>query len=305
MLYIISTPIGNMMDISYRAIKTLESVSYMVVEDTRVTQKILSHHNISTKSKFIVYNDYSKQNIRDKIINILLDGNDIALLSDAGTPLISDPGYKLVQDVIANNIQLTHVPGSCSIINALVLSGLATDEFRFMGFLPNNKNKRIEIFDSIFDYDGITIFFDTAIRICDTLVDAIGVLGESRRCCVSRELTKLYEENKRGTLNEVLNFYLENKPLGEIILIIDSCKHDESYHELMVLKHKKEVVYFLEKLLSLNNTIKDSVDIVVNYCNKLYKDKNSIKYKDIGKKEIYDMALEIKKRNEFGEKINI
>jgi len=238
MLYIISTPIGNMGDITVRAIETLKMVDYIVCEDTRVTGKLLKYHDI--KKPLIVYNEYNTP--RDKILTLLKNGSDIALVSDAGTPLISDPGYKLIEQLIKTGEQFTSIPGACSVINALSISGLPTDKFTFCGFA--NKKE----FPKFATIETTLIFFESAKRLQKTLKNMLDVFG-NRKVAVCRELTKLYEEAKRGTLQELIEYY-EAPPKGEIVILLDGYEKkeyteeeiDELFYKLIEKKTFKTVV---------------------------------------------------------------
>lgn len=216
-LYIVSTPIGNLDDITLRAIDTLRNSHVIVCEDTRVSNKLLAKHRI--KSPLLVYNDKSNKAVRDRIITCIKDGKVVSLISDAGTPLISDPGYKLVCDIVEEGIYLDIVPGVSAPIAALTLSTLPTDHFYFGGFLPKGSLKRQKLFATLRNIEATLIFFDTAPRLADSLCDAAQVLG-ARQAVVARELTKLFQEAKRGSLQHLKDFYMENTARGEIILLI-------------------------------------------------------------------------------------
>ena len=223
-LYLISTPIGNFDDISLRAIKLLENVEILLCEDTRKTRKLLSHLNIKRKN-LISYNDNNAQKKRPKIINKLLSKVNIGIVSDAGTPLISDPGYKLVKECYLNNIKVTHAPGPSSVINGLILSGLPTNQFYFGGFVSSKINLKRKQFIATQTYDMTGIWFDTCLRIHNTLAVMQEVYG-NRRISIARELTKTYEEIIAGDLNDIIKIVHKreenNNPLkGEIILIVD------------------------------------------------------------------------------------
>ena len=222
-LYLISTPIGNFDDISLRAIKLLENVEILLCEDTRKTRKLLSHLNIKRKN-LISYNDNNAQKKRPKIINKLLSKVNIGIVSDAGTPLISDPGYKLVKECYLNNIKVTHAPGPSSVINGLILSGLPTNQFYFGGFVSSKINLKRKQFIATQTYDMTGIWFDTCLRINNTLAVMQEVFG-NRKISIARELTKIYEEIITGDLDSVIKIVDErkknNNPLkGEVILIV-------------------------------------------------------------------------------------
>ena len=256
-LYLISTPIGNFDDISLRAIKLLETVEILLCEDTRKTKKLLSYLNIKRKN-LISYNDNNASNKRPEIIQKLLSKINIGMVSDAGTPLISDPGYKLVKECHLNNIKVTHAPGPSSLINGLILSGLPTDQFYFGGFVSSKKNLKKKQFIATQTYEMTGIWFDTCMRIDNTLLVMQEVFG-NRSISIARELTKTYEEIITGDLNSVIKIVDErkknNNPLkGEIILIVGSyAKKNFDVKTLSkIIKNK------LEKL-SLRDTVNEII----------------------------------------------
>lgn len=266
-MYIVATPIGNMRDITLRALDTLNAVDLIACEDTRVTNKLLCYHNI--KKSLLVYNDHSSQYERDKIVNLIQSGKSIALVSDAGSPLIADPGFKLIRLLKLSNINIEVIPGPCSLIAALSISGLATDRFLFCGFVSKKKSEIRKEFEAAKEACATLIFFVTANDLTSILAEAIDIFGD-RECTVVRELTKVYEESKLGTLSEVLTFYQINAPRGELILLISGKK-----------KATEDTQEFAKQLLiCLSNemTLKDAVTEVAKQCN-------------IQKREVYKMAL--------------
>ena len=214
-LFIISTPIGNMLDVTYRAIKVLKDLKFLLVEDTRRTSKLLNEYNAFPK--MIVYNDINKQKVIPKIIDILKSYN-VGIVSDAGTPLISDPGYKLVRECIFNKVKVVSIPGPSSLLAAITTSGLPTDKFVFEGFLPKKKgrNTRLEFLKS---EDRSIIIYESPERLFKTIGDIFNFLGD-RPLVVCRELTKLHEEIWRGKTSEALFFFKEKKIKGELTLIV-------------------------------------------------------------------------------------
>ena len=255
-LYIIATPIGNYDDISLRAIKLLETVEILLCEDTRKTKKLLSYLNIKRKN-LISYNDNNAENKRPQIISKLLS-KSIGIVSDAGTPLISDPGYKLVKECHLNNIKVTHAPGPSSVINGLILSGLPTNQFYFGGFVSSKKNFKKKQFLATQTYDMTGIWFDTCLRINNTLAVMQEVLG-NRKISIARELTKTYEEIISGDLNNVIKIVDErkknNNPLkGEIILIVSGYAKTKFNIETLSLIIKNK----LERL-SLRDTVNEII----------------------------------------------
>ena len=256
-LYIIATPIGNFDDISLRAIKLLETVEILLCEDTRKTKKLLSHLNINRKN-LVSYNDNNAANKRPHIISKLLSKTTIGIVSDAGTPLISDPGYKLVKECYLNNIKVTHAPGPSSIINGLILSGLPTNQFYFGGFVSYKKNLKKKQFLATQTYAMTGIWFDTCLRISNTLKVMHEVFG-NRKISIARELTKTYEEIISSDLNNILNIIDKRKknynPLkGEIILIVDGYAKEEFNAETLNIIIKNKL-----KKLSLRDTVNEII----------------------------------------------
>ena len=217
-LYIIATPIGNASDITLRALETLKLVDIIVCEDTRVTSKLLSIHGIS--KPLMIYHEHNANRAGPKVIERLIRGEIVALVSDAGTPLISDPGFNLIQSCINKNIHITHLPGACSIINALILAGLPTDKFLFVGFPPNKTGKRKTLISNYKFIQASLVFLENPKRLTKTLKDLYEILGD-RSASIGRELTKKYEEVHRGQLKELSNIYNQKKlPKGEITIVI-------------------------------------------------------------------------------------
>ena len=216
MLYIVSTPIGNLDDITYRAVKILNEVDFIICEDTRVTGKLLSKYNI--KKKQYVYNDHSNEFNRLQIIDALKQGKKAALVTDAGTPLISDPGYKLVVELRELEIKVTAAPGASSIITALSLAGLPTDKFYFNGYLPSKSAARMKNLHDLKNEEATLVFLESPRRLAASLVDILAVLGD-RKASVARELTKLYEEVTTDLLSNLIKKYPDDAK-GEIVLLV-------------------------------------------------------------------------------------
>ena len=215
-LNVVSTPIGNLEDISTRAITTLTNSDIIVAEDTRHTKKLLNHYNISA---FIIsYFEHNKHQQIPKILNFLKEGKSISLVSDAGTPGISDPAYKLVRQAINENIKIQSVPGASSVLAALIPSGLPTDRFIFEGFLPPKKGRK-KILDDLSKFDGTVIFFENPKRLHRTLNDILVSFGE-RPCVLARELTKIHEEFLRDNISNMIS-NIDNISLkGEMVVLI-------------------------------------------------------------------------------------
>ena len=223
-LYIVATPIGNLADITQRAIQTLKDVDIIAAEDTRHTHKLLQHYAIDTKT--ISYHEHNEQQRSEELLARLREGSDVAIVSDAGTPGINDPGFRLVRLAIENNISVVSVPGPSALVTALVASGLPTDEFFFGGFLPARSGARRTRLVELCDVPGTLVFYEAPHRLRATLNDAAEVLGV-RQAVVARELTKLHEELRRGTLLELAKHYDEaEQARGEVVLLIDRQRNE-------------------------------------------------------------------------------
>jgi 16S rRNA (cytidine1402-2'-O)-methyltransferase len=217
-LYLVATPIGNLGDVTLRALDVLSAANLIVCEDTRVAGKLVSHFGIS--NKLLPYNDHNAGEQRARILKTIQDGGCVALISDAGTPLISDPGYKLVQACLEAELYVSAVPGANAVLTALQLSGLPSDAFCFIGFLPNKSGARKKELARWKDTPATLISYETAPRLIDALEDIRNVLGE-REVAVVRELTKLFEEVRRGPISQVIDHYkVKGEPKGEIVLVI-------------------------------------------------------------------------------------
>lgn len=228
MLYIVPTPIGNLRDITLRALEVLKDADLVAAEDTRQTLKLLNHFEI--KKTLISYHKYNEQNKSNDIINLINEGKKIALVSDAGMPGISDPGSVIVQRCIDEGIKFEVLPGATAFTTALVYSGLDTTKFLFRGFLPRENKERKPIIEELMNYQETLIFYEAPHRLLDTLGFLYDNLG-NRKIAVCRELTKLYEEIYRGNINEAINYFKINKPRGEFVLIIEGKKIEEIEEE--------------------------------------------------------------------------
>lgn len=216
-LFIVSTPIGNLKDITLRAIETLKSVDLIACEDTRRTKKLLSHYGINTP--VTSYFEHNKIKKGEYLINLLEDGKDIALVSDSGTPGISDPGYNIINLAIKNEIPVTIVPGPVAFVSGLVLSGMPTDSFLFKGFLSHKQAKRRKQLSQLKEGQNTLIFYESPHRLLKTLRDILDILGD-RNVVVTRELTKVFEETIRSNVSGALGHFIKYPPRGEFILII-------------------------------------------------------------------------------------
>ena len=217
-LYVLATPIGNARDISLRALDVLKGCSVIAAEDTRVTSKLLAIHGV--QKPLIPYNDHNGPEMRPRILARLEQGEAVALVSDAGTPLVSDPGYKLVREVIAAGVAVVAIPGPSAVLTGLALSGLPSDRFLFAGFLPPRAGERQSALEELKALRATLIFFESAQRLGESLAAMAEVLGE-RNAVMARELTKLHEEVRRGSLSELAAHYAKAAaPKGEVTLLV-------------------------------------------------------------------------------------
>ena len=216
-LYVVSTPIGNLDDITYRAVDTLKAVDLIAAEDTRHTGRLLSNFGIQTRQ--IPYHDHNKEKVTPRILDEITDGKNVAVVSDAGTPGISDPGFYLIRQCLQSNIEVIPVPGASSMLAALVSSGMATDRFAFEGFLPRTKGKAVSRLNEIKDDARTLIFFESPHRLGKTLALMLEVFGE-RNAYVGRELTKKFEEHYYGAISGLISEFSDKKPKGEIVIVI-------------------------------------------------------------------------------------
>ncbi len=217
-LYLVATPIGNLKDVTLRALNVLAAADAVLAEDTRVTKTLLAHYGIVTP--LVAYHEHSNEAVRERMVMRLKEGQALALVSDAGTPLVSDPGYKLVEAAIAEKLPVIPIPGASSILSALVVSGLPTDRFFFEGFLPPKSAARRARLKEVAAIPGTLMLFEAPHRLPEMLTDAAAILGP-RPAVVARELTKLFETVRRGTLeNLAMEFAAEGPPKGEIVVLI-------------------------------------------------------------------------------------
>jgi 16S rRNA (cytidine1402-2'-O)-methyltransferase len=216
-LFVVATPIGNLEDISLRALRVLREARWVACEDTRQTGKLLRHHGIS--ARMVSYHDHNEQRRSVELVAALERGEDVALVTDAGTPLVSDPGYRLVNAAIERGFRVVPVPGASALLAALAGSGLACEEFVYAGFLPARRGERRRALERLRLETRTIVLFEAPHRIAGSLADAAEILGE-RRAAVGRELTKLYEEFRRGGLGELAAHFAASKPRGEMTLVI-------------------------------------------------------------------------------------
>lgn len=221
MLYIVPSPIGNLGDITIRAIDILKSVDLILAEDTRTSSKLLRHYNIDKPTSS--YHQHNEHKILAHLTHQLLEGKTMALITDAGTPGVSDPAFLLVRECIKNDIKVECLPGATAFVPALVNSGLPMNSFCFEGFLPLKKGRQT-FFKRLVDEERTMVFYESPMRLIRTLKDLIEYFGADRQCCVSREITKMFEENKRGTLQEVHDHFNEKTVKGEIVIVVEGKK---------------------------------------------------------------------------------
>ena len=220
-LYIVPTPIGNLQDITYRAVEILSNVDLILAEDTRVSQKLLKHYKI--KTRMVSYHMHNEHKITNDVIENLNKGVAIALISDAGTPGISDPGFLLIRSCIENNIQVECLPGATAFVPALVQSGIPTNRFLFEGFLPHKKGRTKKL-TQLSKEEKTVILYESPHRLIKTLEDLCKYFGQETKASVSRELTKIHEETIHGTLKTIKDYYSKKTPKGEIVIVVASNK---------------------------------------------------------------------------------
>jgi 16S rRNA (cytidine1402-2'-O)-methyltransferase len=275
-LYVVATPIGNLKDVSFRALATLAAADAVLAEDTRVTKTLLAHYGITTP--LVAYHEHSNEAVRERMIHRVREGQALALVSDAGTPLVSDPGYKLVQAAIEEGLPVIPIPGPSALTSALVVSGLPTDRFFFEGFLPPKSAARRTRLHTIGAIPGTLVLFEAPHRLPDMLADAAAVLGD-RPAVVARELTKMFETVRRGVLGDLAaQFAAEGPPKGEIVVLIGEATEAMNAAEADAALDGK-----LEEALK-THSIKDAAAIVAA---------------DLGvpKRDVYARALQLAKKD--------
>lgn len=268
-LYIVATPIGNLRDITLRALDVLKLADAILCEDTRVSGKLLSHYGIS--STLISYHDHNGEERRPQIMRLLTEGKRLALISDAGTPLISDPGYKLVRDVQEAGFHVSVLPGASSVMAALCISGLPTNAFHFVGFLPPKQQAMEEKLRSLAAIDATLVVFESARRLDDTCEAMLKTLGD-REVAVVREITKLFEEVKKAPLSELISYYKhEGLPKGEVVMVISPPAEDAP---------KQDIEGLLATLMK-THSLKEAASIAAEQTGR-------------PRKEVYAIALSLK-----------
>ncbi len=218
MLYLVPTPLGNLKDITFRAIEVLQSVDVILCEDTRTSSKLLNHYAI--QKPLSPYHQHNEHKITGHLVQQMLDGKNFALITDAGTPAISDPAFFLVRECIANDVKVECLPGATAFVPALVNSGLTTNSFVFEGFLPLKKGRKTKLKQLAIEKRTI-IIYESPMRLVKSLEEFVFYFGAERKCCVCRELTKVFEENKRGTLQVVADHFKSKTVKGEIVIVIE------------------------------------------------------------------------------------
>ncbi len=222
-LYLVATPIGNLQDMTFRAIEVLRVVDVIACEDTRHTRKLLNHFSIS--NKLVSYHEHNEESRADELSKLLTEGKSVAIVSDAGTPGICDPSFRVVQKAHEIGAAVVPIPGPVAFVNAVVASGLATDAIFFGGFLPSRKGERLKRLEAVKLIPATLIFYESPHRLAKSLVDCLDILG-NRQAAVARELTKLHEEIIRGSLNELSDLFLKSPAKGEIVLVIERMTAD-------------------------------------------------------------------------------
>lgn len=254
-LHVIATPIGNANDVSVRALAALQAVDIVACEDTRVTSKLFTRHSIHTR--LCPYHEHNAEKVRPGLIKRLKDGETVALVSDAGTPMVSDPGYKLVRACIEEGVPVTALPGASSVMTALVLSGLPTDRFFFNGFLPQKKKARQNVLRELAEIPATIVLMESPRRLAASLEDMTRVLG-SRDAAVCREMTKLYEETRRGTLPELAEAYAASgAPKGEVVVVVGPPRARPELPETDIDRHLEDAM----ARLSLRDAVREVTDL--------------------------------------------
>lgn len=271
-LYIVATPIGNLEDMTFRAVRTLKEVDLIAAEDTRHSRKLLGHYGIVTR--MTPYHDHNEQLKTDYLIELLRAGQNIALITDAGTPCIADPGYRIVQAAVAAGISVTPIPGASALAAAVSASGQPSDRIAFEGFLPPKQGKRLAKLALLREETRLLIFYEAPHRLAATLADMGEVLG-NRRAVIARELTKIHEEFRHGTLAELTEFYRELPVKGEIVILVAP---PEAGSEKPII----DAAPLLRRLLAEEKlSLKDAVAKAVLQTGK-------------SRSEVYQMALQLK-----------
>ena len=276
-IYLVATPIGNLDDMSIRALKTLQEVDIIAAEDTRQTLKLLNHFNI--KKTLVSYHEHNQRESGEKLVNQAIEGKNIALVTDAGTPGISDPGEGIVKLAVQSGIKIYSIPGPAALIYGLVVSGLSTSRFVFEGFLPTDKKGRRERFESLKDEERTIIFYEAPHKLVRTLGDLYQNFGD-RKVALCRELTKKYEEIIRTTLPEAVELYNEKGPLGEFVIILEGKSREEKISEMQQVYENLSIEDHIKNLMAGGMSKKDAI-------------KQAAKQRGISKSDVYKHSLDI------------
>ena len=235
-LYVVPTPIGNLEDFTFRAVRILKEVDLILAEDTRTSRVLLNNYNIT--NNIVSHHKFNEHQTLKSVIDKLIDGSNIALISDAGTPAISDPGFLLVRECVKNNIEVIVLPGPTAFVPAIVASGLPDERFCFEGFLPQKKG-RLSRLQELKEEIRTMVFYESPYRVVKTIEQFIDVFGDDRKAAAVREISKIYEECKRGTLKELLDFFKSHEPKGEFVLIVAGLNNGEKpIRQINVSKNK-------------------------------------------------------------------
>lgn len=253
-LYLVGTPIGNLEDISFRAIRILQEVSLIAAEDTRVTRKLLERYEI--KTRLISFHEYSDSSRVDELLD-MLETADVALVSDAGMPGLSDPGYPLVEACIRSGVEVVPIPGASAVVTALIASGLPTEKFLYLGFLPRRKQARRQAIADVKALGYTLVLFEAPQRLIAALGDLRDILGD-RQISIGREMTKLHEEFWRGSLSDSIQYFSAKEILGELTLVIEGAHDDDVWDEELVIEA-------LERELSAGLSRKEAAERVADF----------------------------------------
>ena len=273
-LFLVPTPIGNLADITDRSRQVLSNADIIACEDTRNTQKLLTLLGVTTKAELVAYHEYNADKMRPILLNRLAKGMDIAQVSDAGTPLVSDPGYRLARDAMDKGFTVVPLPGANAVLPALQLSGLPSDRFLFNGFLATKKKARIAELNELKDVPATLIFYESPHRVVDCLKDMLLVFGD-RQAAVVREITKKFEQSMHKSIAQLIQFYEQNgEPKGEIVIVVDRA-------DKQMQKEQFDVCDMLKKALKKTSSLRDAVDIVTEQTG-------------LDRRKIYKQALDLK-----------
>ena len=274
-LYLVATPIGNLEDMTYRGVRILSEADLIAAEDTRNTRKLLAHYDIHTP--LTSYHEHNKLVKGPQLVEKLKEGLNIAVVSDAGLPGIADPGTHLTQLAIAEDIRVVPIPGANAALSALICSGIDTVKFSFIGFLPKTAKKRRELLTGIKNRTETLIFYETPYHLKDMLKELIQVFGENRQAATCRELTKKFEEFKRGTLMYLQDYFAQNEPRGEFVVIVAGADEHEAIQEQE--NFSLSPVEYVQKLIDEGISKKEAI-------------KTAAKKLNIAKRDVYQAVLE-------------